>query len=78
VKEVFISRRVNRWGRRFGFVRFFDVENVVRLEKELDRTYTLEYMALNKKEGVNCLKGIFENFFRFNEILCINPEQESS
>jgi len=31
-----------------------------------------------KQEGVNCLKGVFENFFRFNEILCINPEQESS
>jgi len=27
---------------------------------------------------VDCLKGVFENFFRFNEILCINPEQESS
>jgi len=23
VKEVFISRRLNKWGRRFGFVRFF-------------------------------------------------------
>ena len=33
----------------------------------------LEYMALNKR-GVNCLKKIFENFFRFNEILCINSE----
>jgi len=31
-----------------------------------------------KQEGVNCLKGVFENFFWFNEILCINPEQESS
>jgi len=38
----------------------------------------LEYMVLNKRGGVNCLKGVFENFFRFNEILCINPEQESS
>jgi len=27
---------------------------------------------------VNCLKEVFENFFRFNEILCKNPEQESS
>jgi len=34
VKEVFISRRLKRWGRRFGFVRFFDVENVGRLETE--------------------------------------------
>jgi len=36
VKEVFISRRLNRWGRRFGFLRFFEVRNVGRLEKELD------------------------------------------
>jgi len=34
-------------------------------------------MALNKR-GVNCLKEVFESFFRFNENLCINPEQESS
>jgi len=39
VKEVFIARRLNKWGRRFGFVRFFDVGNVVRLEKELDKIY---------------------------------------
>jgi len=39
VKEVFISRRLNRWGRRFGFVRFFNVDNAVRLERELDRCY---------------------------------------
>jgi len=36
VKEVFIFKRLNRWGRRFGFVRFFDVGNVVSLKKELD------------------------------------------
>jgi len=36
VKEVFISRRLNKWGRRFGFVRFFEVGNVGNLEKELD------------------------------------------
>ncbi|XP_068503621.1 uncharacterized protein [Phaseolus vulgaris] len=46
VKEVFISRRLNRWGRRFGFVRFFDVANVSRLEKELDQIY-LGKMKLN-------------------------------
>jgi len=35
-------------------------------------------MALNKRgRGVNCLEEV-ENFFRFNEIMCINPEQESS
>ncbi|XP_068461571.1 uncharacterized protein [Phaseolus vulgaris] len=39
VKEVFISRRLNKWGRRFGFVRFFEVRNVGRLEKELDQIY---------------------------------------
>jgi len=39
VKEVFISRHLNRWGRRFGFVRFFPVPNEVRLEKQLDQIY---------------------------------------
>jgi len=39
VKEVFISRRLNKWGRRFGFVRFFYVRNVGRLERELDQIY---------------------------------------
>ena len=39
VKEVFISRRRNRWGKRFGFVRFFGVGNSFSLEKELDRCY---------------------------------------
>jgi len=39
VKEVFISRRPNKWGRRFEFVRFLDVKNVVRLEGDLDRIY---------------------------------------
>lgn len=34
VKEVFISRRLNKWERIFGFVRFFEVENVGCLEKE--------------------------------------------
>jgi len=34
--------------------------------------------GLKQEEGVNCLNRGFENFFRFNEILCINPEQESS
>jgi len=36
VKEVFISKCPNRWGRRFGFVRFFPFPNDVRLEKQLD------------------------------------------
>ena len=39
VKEVFISRRPNKWGRRFGFVRFFQIRNEGRLEKDLDQMY---------------------------------------
>lgn len=39
VKEVFISKRLNRWERRLGFVRFFKVENEARLEKQLDQIY---------------------------------------
>ena len=34
---MFVSRRLNKWGRRFGFVRFFDVRNVRWLESELDQ-----------------------------------------
>jgi len=33
---VFISRKLNRWGNRFGFVRFNDGKNVSKLETELD------------------------------------------
>jgi len=51
VKEVFVSRRLNKWGRRFGFVRFFDVKNVKRLESELDQLY-----VGNKKLYVNIPK----------------------
>ena len=39
LEEVFISCRPNRWGRRYGFVRFFDVVNLGRLQKKLDRIY---------------------------------------
>jgi len=39
VKEVFISCRLNKWGRRFGFVRFFEMENVGHMGKELDQVY---------------------------------------
>ncbi|XP_068477286.1 uncharacterized protein [Phaseolus vulgaris] len=39
VKEVFISRRRNRWGRRFGFVRFFGVRNAASLERDLDSCF---------------------------------------
>jgi len=33
-------------------------------------------MALNER-GVNCLRGVFENFSRINKNLCMNPEQKS-
>jgi len=39
VQDVFISRRLNKWGKRFGFVRLFDVKNVGKLERELDQIY---------------------------------------
>ena len=51
VKEVFISRRLNRCGRRFGFVRFFEVRNVGRMERDLDSLY-----IGNMKLHVNILK----------------------
>jgi len=38
VYEVFISKRLNRWKNRniYDFMRFSDVKNVRKLEKELD------------------------------------------
>jgi len=39
VREVFISRRLNRWGRRFGFVKFYQVPDEGRLEKQLDQIF---------------------------------------
>jgi len=39
MKEVSISRRLNRWRRRFGFMRFFEVANAGRLEKELNQIH---------------------------------------
>jgi len=48
---VFISRRLNKWGRRFGFVRFFEVRNVGKLERNLDQIY-----IGNKKLHVNILR----------------------
>ena len=42
----------------------------------------MEWKLKKNMKGQNSLsiylKGVFEKFFRFNEILCINPEQESS
>jgi len=51
VKEVFVSRRLNKWGRRFGFVRFFYVRNVRWLESELD-----QIIVGNRKLYVNIPK----------------------
>ena len=51
VKDVFISRRLNKWGRRFGFVRFYGVRDAGRLERELDQLY-----VGNKKLFVNIPK----------------------
>jgi len=39
VKDVFISRRLNKWRRRFGFVRFFGVRDERSLERDLDQIY---------------------------------------
>jgi len=39
VKDVFISRRLNKWGKRFGFVRFFVVRDERSLERDLDQIY---------------------------------------
>ncbi|XP_068497837.1 uncharacterized protein [Phaseolus vulgaris] len=51
VKEVFVSRRLNKWGRRFSFVRFFYVRNVRWLESELD-----QIIVGNRKLYVNIPK----------------------
>ena len=36
VTEVFISRRLDKWGHRYGFVRFLEVKNEQNLQRELD------------------------------------------
>ena len=36
VIDVFISQRLNRWGQRFGFVRFLGVNDSRKLESQLD------------------------------------------
>ncbi|XP_068501687.1 uncharacterized protein [Phaseolus vulgaris] len=51
VKDIFISRRLNKWGRRFGFVRFVEVRDAGPLERELDQLY-----VGNKKLFVNIPK----------------------
>jgi len=39
VQEVFISKRLNQKGQRFGFVRFFGISNPEALEKQLDNIW---------------------------------------
>ena len=36
VREVFIAKKRNKNGRRYGFVRFKGVEDMLQLEKKLD------------------------------------------
>jgi len=64
VKEVFISKRLNRRDIRFEFVRFFDVGNVVILERELDRCY-----IGNMKLHVNLPRYRREGFERKGDVL---------
>ena len=41
MEEVVISRKLNRWGNRFGFVHFCNVKNVSRLESKLDSIHII-------------------------------------
>ena len=66
VKEVFISRRLNKWRRRFGFVRFFEVRNVGQLERDIDHIY-----IGNKKLHVNILR------YMRSEVECNRMESET-
>lgn len=36
VAQVYIAKRLDKWGHRFGFVRFLEVRNVIRLQRQLD------------------------------------------
>ena len=36
VTDIFISRRLDKWGHRFGFVRFLEVKNEQSFQRELD------------------------------------------
>jgi len=36
VSEVFISRKLERWGHMYGFVRFYDVRHVQKFKRDLD------------------------------------------
>jgi len=39
VSEVFIPRRLDKWGHRYGFVRFYDVKEIQKLQHDLDSIY---------------------------------------
>jgi len=58
VKEVFVSRRLNKWGRRFGFVRFFYVRNVRWLESELDQIIIGRTQEENVRYGRRVMRNI--------------------
>ena len=61
VKEVFILRKRYRWGRKFGFVRFFGIENAVSLERELDRSYVGKmklYVNLPRYRRDGCVRKV--------------------
>ena len=36
ITELFISKKLNRWGNKFAFMRFFDIKISRKLERELD------------------------------------------
>jgi len=36
VGEVFIPKKLDKWGRRFAFVKFWEVHQVVELEENLE------------------------------------------
>jgi RNA recognition motif-containing protein len=39
VTEVFVPNKVDKWGRKFGFVKFSEVEDVVELESRLEEVW---------------------------------------
>ena len=51
VLDVFVSRRLNQRGHRFGFIRFQHVDNVQELAKQLDNIW-----IRNLKFHVNLLR----------------------
>lgn len=51
VKEVFINKKRDKWGKRFGFVRFLNIQNPKSLKGELDKIH-----IGNKKLHVNIMK----------------------